>query len=94
MVFCVSYLRRMWREEPWGYPQRPQAAILSLKFPAGVTSPALTRTYRLLFAVGWSFWVFYSVYGTFHADRTPRTGLQIGPDLCARRSSHPIHPHD
>lgn len=60
----ASLLVRQWREEPWGYSQRPQAAILSLKFPTGVKNqPLLTRTYRLLFAIGWSFWVFYSALG-------------------------------
>lgn len=62
-VFWPSSLKRQWREEPWGFPARPQAAILSLKFPAGVTSPALTSTYRLLLAVGWTFWIFWSVFG-------------------------------
>lgn len=93
MVFCVSYLRRMWREEPWGYPQRPQAAVLSLKFPAGVTSPALTRTYRLLFAVGWSFWVFYSVYGTSRRSQIEppnRPPNRTGPSRAPFVSFNPL----
>lgn len=62
-VCCLSSLRRLWREEPWGYPARPQGTILSLKFPVSTKrTPALTRAYRLLFAIGWSFWVFWSVF--------------------------------
>ena len=64
-VCCPSYLTRLWREEAWGYPARPQVAILSLKFPASIRNPALTRMYRLLFAVGWTFWVIWSVVGTY-----------------------------
>lgn len=64
---CCSLIARQWRDEPWGYPARPQAAILSLKFPTSVMpqdQPLLTRTYRLLFCIGWSFWVFWSALGT------------------------------
>ena len=61
---CPSYLKRIWYEEPWGYPRRPEVALLALKFPAGVKNPALTRTYRLLFALGWTFWILWSAVGT------------------------------
>jgi len=64
------YLGRLWSHEPWGYPARPQAAILSLKFPTGNKNQAgLTRAYRLLFAIGWTFWIFWSAFGTLGVPR-------------------------
>ena len=63
ILCCQSSMKKLWREESWGYPARPQVAITSLKFPAGVTNLTLTRTYRLLLAIGWTCWIFYSIFG-------------------------------
>lgn len=63
---CQKSYLRLASLEPWGYPARPQAAILSLKFPTGNKNQAeLTRTYRVLFAIGWTFWIFWSAFGTW-----------------------------
>lgn len=86
---CDLLLCRQWREEPWGYPQRPQAAILSLKFPTSVKNQTLlTRTYRLLFAIGWCFWVFYSALGAWLIERA--VDRLIEPPRCYQPSV-PVH---
>ncbi len=92
ILCCQTSRRRQWREEPWGFPARPQNAITSLKFPVGVHNVTLTRTYRLAMAIGWTFWIFWSAFGgtlLWAGSSLPLENHKVASVLNPNSTTHP-----